>query len=131
MDINKLPLKKIIAIGLGLTSFSATIVGVTQISANVTSQNQIKDRAEKLEAIAKYHRVNNCQVNPATESVKIGSIIPDNGLGKIPTACVKVPATKQYLYVGYKNNQVTVQYVYTETEVANKLSVIKQQKVQG
>jgi hypothetical protein len=120
--MQKIPLKKIMFAGLGITSLSAGIVATAQISANVNSQNAIKGRQQGVEAIAKYQYVDNCQTNPATESVKIGSIIPDNGKGTIPTSCVRVPATKQYLYVGYKDGNVTVLYVYTDTEVKNQLS---------
>jgi hypothetical protein len=101
------------------------IVGATTISQRVDSQNQITARRQSLAVMAKHILSDTCWVNKASVPFKIGDYVPTEGTkeGRIPTSCVKVPKTSQYLKVAYYQGFLKVEQVFSNTEIRNQLSI--------
>ncbi|RUT02727.1 hypothetical protein DSM106972_056470 [Dulcicalothrix desertica PCC 7102] len=118
-------LNTIILVGV-LGNFSIFSYGMTQqISANVSSQTAISSRQRALVNIAKHVKSDTCWQNKANYPLKINDVIAVEGTetGKIPTSCVYVPKTKQFLNVVYSNGEVTVTRIFSIKEVQNQLSM--------
>lgn len=116
--------KNIIIAGFAANLLSLFGVAAGQISQQVESQNRLTARQQSLTTIAKHIRSDSCWENQQKQPFKLGDEIklPGSIDGKAPTSCVRVPGTKQYLFIAYKNETLKVTQIYSFREVKNQLS---------
>ncbi len=117
--------KEIIYSFAGVNAVCLLVVGGNSVAQQVSSQNQLTARRQGLEAIAKHIKADTCWSNNAEIPFKLGDEITLKGTadGKIPTECIRVPKTAQYLQVAYSGGILRVNQAYSNTEVRNQLSI--------
>jgi hypothetical protein len=90
-----------------------------QVSQNISSKTAITVRQKALINIAKHVKADTCWKNNSKQVFKLGDVISLQGTdtGKIPTSCIYVPKTKQFLSVSYSSDELLVQHIFSIREV--------------
>ncbi len=96
-----------------------------QVSQNISSKTAITVRQKALINIAKHVRADTCWTNNSKQVFKLNDVISLAGTdtGKIPTSCVYVPKTKQFLSVAYSSDELQIQHIFSIREVKFQKSV--------
>lgn len=121
-------------LGLILTTFGINLICISAVTSqhiarNVTSNTARMARDKALDTVARHVDSRSCWVKKSrTIPYKIGDsvLFPGTHTGQIPTTCVKVPRTGQYLEVAYLGSELQVIRSFSQTEIDRQLSIIKQ-----
>jgi hypothetical protein len=115
----------LICIGAALNIICLGYITCNQVWSSVTSKNQIQARSKGLITIAQHVKSETCWFNQSGTAFKIGDSVNLAGTqnGRIPTSCIIAPKTKQYLQVGYLENDLQVTQIYSPKEIQNQLSI--------
>ncbi|KOP23481.1 hypothetical protein AMR41_26235 [Hapalosiphon sp. MRB220] len=122
--------KPIIKPLLALNAVALICTTVVVVSERVRSDTSLTKRSKGLEILANHVLSKSCWTSFAEDPYKISDVITTNGSvkGRIPTSCIFVPATQQFLQVGYLNGDLQVLHVYSRQELKNQISQIKEGK---
>ena len=120
-------LKPLIFGAFAINVVSFAVVGGLQVSRNISSTTALTARQSALKNIAKHNISDTCWEYPSRYKLKIGDpvILAGTETGKIPTSCVYVPGTKQFLEVGHLNSELQVIRAFSIKEVQAAKSQIK------
>jgi hypothetical protein len=115
---------------LAVNIFALLAVSVGVISNRVTSDTALTKRLKGLEIVSDHVQSKTCWKLSGTDPLKIGDIIEPAGseLGKIPTSCVYSKKSKQFLHVGYLDQELQVLHIYSIKEVQSQISKNNTQK---
>jgi len=96
-----------------------------RVQGNIVSQTAISTRQKALINVVKHVKSDTCWRSHSKIIYKLGDVLPLPGssTGKIPTSCIYVPATKQFLDVAYSESELQVQQVFSIREVQNQKSI--------
>jgi hypothetical protein len=123
-------IKSIFWSAIAVNVLACGAVASVNISRNVSSQQASSARSTALLNIAKHVMSDTCWKSPQKTSFKVGDPITTNGTttGKIPTSCMYAPKSKQFLEIGYIDQELVVVRVFSIKEVQAGKSIIKDRK---
>ncbi|MCP6758357.1 MAG: hypothetical protein NHB32_06150 [Fischerella sp. CENA71] len=115
---------------LALNAAALICTSVVVVSDRVRSDTSLTKRSKGLEILANHVLSKSCWSSFAEAPYKIGDILATTGSekGRIPTSCIYVPATQQFLQVGYLGGDLQVLHVFSRQELKNQISQIKEGK---
>ncbi|BAZ71338.1 hypothetical protein NIES4106_61350 (plasmid) [Fischerella sp. NIES-4106] len=115
---------------LTLNAIALICTSTVVVADRVRSDTSLSKRSKGLETLANHVLSKSCWSSFAEDPYKIGDVITSTGSekGRIPTSCIYVPATQQFLQVGYLNGDLQVLNVFSRQELKNQISLIKDGK---
>lgn len=85
------------------------------------SSQRHSDRARALETVAKESRIRNCWITDGVLTVDQVAPTANNG-ALLPSSCVVSRDGSQFAFLAQYNGAMRMRFVFTQTEIVNKLS---------
>lgn len=123
----------LLIVSLSVNLLCMGVVATQVIHQKLVSDGAITARSRGLRTVAQHYKSQTCWTDSSSKPFKIGDEITTKGSysGRIPTGCIIAPNTNQLLQVAYLDGVLKVAQVYSQQELVNQISTMKEDKKDG